>query len=230
MKAVILAGGYGKRLRPLTESIPKSLIQIAGKAIIEWQISWLSRHGIKEFVVLIGYLGEKVKERLGDGSKLGVKVEYSVEVVPLGTGGALMNAYEYLKDEDEFMMINGDIITNLDVTKMFDVPREFVGAIALVPLPSPYGIVIFDETNKIKGFIEKPTIKDYWINAGIYLLRKEVFDYLPSKGDIERTAFPKLAEEGKLKAIRYFDVLWKSIDSHKDLEEADALLREMKQL
>lgn len=230
MKAVILAGGYGKRLKPLTDVIPKSLIEIAGKTLIEWQISWLKRQGIKDFVILIGYLGEKIKEQLGDGSKFNVNIEYSVEVVPLGTGGALMNAYDVLKDENEFIMVNGDIITNLDINRLLGISEEYVGAIALVPLPSPFGIVLFDEDGRITQFIEKPTIKDYWINAGVYLLRNKIFDYLPEKGDIERTAFPRLAEEKRLMSIRYYDVIWKSIDSHKDLEETNMLLNKIKVL
>jgi len=227
MKAVILAGGYGKRLRPLTEKIPKNLIPILNKPLIEWQISWLKDQGIKEFVLLIGYLGDKLQEYLGDGSKYGVSIEYSREVVPLGTGGALFNAYDFLKDEDNFIMINGDIITNLNIKPLTSIGPEYVGAIALVPLPSPYGIIRVNSENRIEAFIEKPLIKDYWINAGVYFLRSDIFKYLPEKGDIERTAFPRLADEKKLKAVKYFDVKWKSIDTHKDLEEATKMLEEL---
>jgi len=227
MKAVILAGGYGKRLRPLTEKIPKNLIPILNKPLIEWQISWLKNQGIREFVLLIGYLGDKLQEHLGDGSKYGVSIEYSREVVPLGTGGALFNAYDLLKDEDNFIMINGDIITNLNIKPLTSIEPEYVGALALVPLPSPYGIIRVNSENRIEAFIEKPLIKDYWINAGVYFLRNDIFKYLPEKGDIERTAFPKLANEKKLKAVKYFDVKWKSIDTHKDLEEATKMLEEL---
>lgn len=226
MRAVILAGGYGKRLRPLTEEIPKNIVPVLGKPLIEWQIEWLSSQGIKDFVLLTGYLGEKIVERLGDGSSLGVRITYSHEKTPLGTGGALMNAYDILKDDKEFIMVNGDVITNLKIDRLLELEEEYVGAIALVPLPSPYGIVKFDESGRIQAFIEKPLIKDYWINAGVYLLRNKIFEYLPDKGDIERTAFPKLAAEGKLKAVTYADVLWKSIDTHKDLEEAAKMLEE----
>lgn len=227
MKAVILAGGYGKRLRPLTDKIPKNLIQILNKPLIEWQISWLKNQGIKEFVLLTGYLGEKIEEHLGNGSKYGVKIEYSREIVPLGTGGALFNAYNLLKEEDGFIMVNGDVITNLSIDPLIKIEPEYVGSIALVPLPSPYGIIRVDSEGRIEAFIEKPLIKDYWINAGVYFLRSEIFKYLPEKGDIERTAFPKLAGEKRLKAVKYFDVKWKSIDTHKDLEEAAKMLDEL---
>ncbi|MCL7386798.1 MAG: nucleotidyltransferase family protein, partial [Thaumarchaeota archaeon] len=92
MKAAILAGGYGKRLRPLTETIPKPLLPVGDRGIIEWQISWLKQHGISEIVICAGYLKERIVERLGDGSRYGVKIEYAFEEKPLGTGGALKNA------------------------------------------------------------------------------------------------------------------------------------------
>lgn len=228
MKAVILAGGYGKRLRPLTDTLPKNLVLILDKPMILWQIEWLKSHNIRDILLLTGYLGDKIREFLGDGSEIGVNIEYSHEEEPLGTGGALLNAHEYLYDEDLFFMLNGDIITNLDIKRLLSIEEAFVGALALVPLPSPYGIIVFDEKNVIKSFVEKPLLEDYWINAGVYLFRKEIFKYLPKRGNIEQTTFPKLASEGKLKAIRYTDVTWKNIDTYKDIEEASTLLRNIK--
>ncbi len=224
-RAVILAGGLGKRLRPLTEDKPKVLLPVAGRPILEWQIHWLKFHGFRDIVLCVGYLWEKIKEKIHNGDKLGVNVTYVVEHEPLGTGGALKNAERELEDSDIFIVINGDILTNIDLEKFYMSLNGNVGVIALVPLPSPFGIVDFDkETLKIKSFIEKPRIKDYWINAGVYMFSKEVFNYLPEKGDIERTTFPKLAEESKLKALVFPDVFWTSIDSHKDLEEASKIL------
>ncbi len=224
--AAILAGGYGKRLKPLTEEKPKPLLRIAGKSILEWQIRWLKKNGVEEIVVLAGYKGEQIRDELGKGDALGVNLEYSFERTPLGTGGALKNAEELLSKHELFYVLNGDVLTNLDPTRMEgELQEETMGVLAAVPLPSPYGILDINN-GIIRGFIEKPLIKGVWISAGVYLLRKEILSYLPSKGDIEKTAFPQLAKQGKLKAKKYENVFWKSIDSHKDLEEADRLLRE----
>ncbi|MCD6236283.1 MAG: nucleotidyltransferase family protein [Thaumarchaeota archaeon] len=226
MKAVILAGGYGKRLKPLTETTPKPLLPIAGKGIIEWQIKWLKHYGVDEVIICAGYLKEKIIERVGNGSRYGVKVGYVVEEEPLGTGGALKNAEHILKKEDSFLVLNGDVLTDFNPLALIDDLEDgYVGAMALVHLPSPFGIVHFDQkTMKIKSFTEKPRISEYWINAGVYAFKPEIFDYLPESGDIERTAFPKLAEEGKLKAHLFESCIWMSIDSHKDLEEASKII------
>jgi len=223
LKAVILAGGYGKRLRPLTNTIPKPLIGVAGKPIIEWQIEWLKSYGFREIVVLIGYLREKIVEKLGGGSRFGVNIVYVVEDEPLGTGGALKNAERVLRGEDEFIVVNGDVITNLNPLKLLELLRSnknIVGVIAAIPLRSPYGVINIDNDGRILGFKEKPIIKDYWMNAGVYAFRPEILEYLPEKGDIEKTAFPRLAEEGKLYSVRFENVYWRSIDTHKDIEEA----------
>ena len=221
VKAVILAGGFGKRLRPYTESIPKPLVEVAGRPILEWQIEWLKMHGIKEIVLLVGYLKEKIIERIGSGARLNVKVTYVVEDTPLGTGGALKNAEHVLRNENYFIVINGDILTNIDPVKVVNALSvgRAVGSIATVPLRSPYGILRI-ENGHVVEFSEKPLLKDYWINAGIYGFTPEIFHYLPEKGDIERTAFPKLASERKLVAVRFEDVFWRSIDTYKDVEEA----------
>jgi len=224
-KSVILAGGLGKRLRPLTENIPKPLLPVADKSILEWQILWLRHHGFDDIILCVGYLWKKIEEKINDGGSYDVKITYVVEPEPLGTGGALMNAKKELENTDKFIVINGDILTNLDLGEFSRHIDEDIGTIALVPLPSPFGIVDFDKnTLKVRSFIEKPKITDYWINAGVYIFKKEIFRYLPEKGDIERTTFPKLAEEFKLKAVTFLDAFWISIDSHKDLEEASKLI------
>src|ERR1044072_3553834 len=132
MKAVILAGGFGKRLRPLTDQKPKPMIEVLSVPIIEWQIKWLRKYGINEFVVCVGYMKEQIIDHIGSGSRLGVKVGYAVEEEPLGTGGALKNAEGLLSGQKEFFMVNGDILTNLDPNKLRD--GGSVHALALVPL------------------------------------------------------------------------------------------------
>ena len=229
LKAVILAGGFGKRLRPYTETIPKPLVEVAGKPILEWQIEWLKSHGIRDIVLLVGYLKEKIIDYIGSGARLGVRVSYVVEDQPLGTGGALKNAEMVLKNEDYFIVINGDILTNIDPSKVYEklFVDDVIGSIASVPLRSPYGILRI-EGDFVKEFTEKPLLEDYWINAGIYAFRPSVFEYLPEKGDIERTAFPKLAAERKLVAVRFSNVFWRSIDTYKDVEEAGRELIRLK--
>jgi NDP-sugar pyrophosphorylase family protein len=217
MKAVILAGGFGKRLKPLTDQRPKPMIEVLNVPIIEWQIRWLRKFGIKEFVLCVGYMREQIFDHIGNGSRFGARVEYSIEEEPLGTGGALKNAKDLLADKDSFLMLNGDILTELDPTKL---QVSSSHTIALVPLRSPFGVVELDRESRVLGFVEKPEIPDRWINAGVYHFTQEMFRYLPENGNIEVTALPALAKEGKLLAVKYRNVFWRSIDSHKDIEEA----------
>jgi mannose-1-phosphate guanylyltransferase len=217
MKAVILAGGFGKRLKPLTDQRPKPMIEVLNIPIIEWQVRWLKKFGIKEFVMCVGYMREQIFDHIGDGSKFGTNVEYSVEEQPLGTGGALKNAKDLLADQDSFFMLNGDVLTELDPTRLQVSGLHYI---ALVPLRSPFGIVELDRDSRVLGFVEKPEISDRWINAGVYYFTQDVFRYLPGNGNIEVTALPALAKEGKLQAVKYRNVFWRSIDSHKDIEEA----------
>jgi NDP-sugar pyrophosphorylase family protein len=219
VKAVILAGGFGKRLKPLTDQRPKPMIEVLNVPIIERQIKWLKKFGISEAIICVGYMKERIIDHIGSGSRLGVKVGYAVEEEPLGTGGALKNAESLLSGQDSFFMINGDILTELD-PNMLSSPRNGSQSLALVPLKSPYGVVEVDGDSRVMGFVEKPEIPDTWINAGVYRFDSKVFGYLPENGNIEVTALPALAKEGKLNATKFKDVIWRSIDSHKDIEEA----------
>lgn len=225
MKAVILAGGFGKRLKPLTDERPKPMIEVLNVPIVEWQVRWLRKFGVKELVLCVGYMREQIFDHIGDGSKFGVRVEYSIEGDPLGTAGALKNAKDLLAGQDSFFMLNGDVLTELDPTKLKVAGSQ---TIALVPLRSPFGVVELDINSRVLGFTEKPEISDRWINAGVYHFTQEVFKYLPENGNIEVTALPALAREGKLYAAKYPGVFWRSIDSHKDIEEAAKELQAVK--
>ncbi|MEZ0248913.1 MAG: NDP-sugar synthase [Thermoproteus sp.] len=227
MRALILAGGFGKRLAPLTNELPKPLLPIAGRPILVRQIEWLKGQGISDFILAVGYLRHKVFEALGDGRKLGVRIFYSVEEEPLGTAGALKNAEPYLED-DVFVATNGDIITNLPIAPLLNALEGADAAIALVPLRSPYGIVEFDELGYVTAFREKPVFEGYFINAGVYAMRREVLKALPDRGNIEETTFPALAKQRRLRAVLYRDVFWRSIDTMKDLEEVEKLLSDGK--
>jgi NDP-sugar pyrophosphorylase family protein len=184
------------------------------------QIEWLRGFGVADVVLAVGYLKHKIFEALGDGKKLGVRIFYSVEEEPLGTGGAIKNAEPFITD-DVFVVLNGDVLTNLSLDKLVEALGDADGAIALVPLRSPYGVVEFDAGGYITHFREKPILEGFYINAGVYALRRRVLSELPDRGNIEETLFPRLAQQRRLKAVVYRDVFWKSVDSLKDLEEVD---------
>jgi mannose-1-phosphate guanylyltransferase len=219
MKGVILAGGFGKRLRPLTDERPKPMIEVCDKPIIEWQIRWFKTYDINEVVICVGYLKEQIIDYIGSGNRFGVRVGYAVEEEPLGTGGALKNARSLINStkEEGFFMVNGDILTDLDPSVLKNAANS---SLALVPLRSPYGVIELDNNGYVTGFVEKPQIKDKWINAGVYFFTKGVFDYLPDSGNIETTALPIMAKEQRLAGITYPNSFWRSVDSHKDMEEA----------
>jgi mannose-1-phosphate guanylyltransferase len=220
MQAVVLAGGFGKRLAPLTSEVPKPLLPVGGKPILVRQIEWLRGFGIRDVVLAVGYLRHKIFEALGDGRRFGVRIFYSVEEEPLGTGGAIKNAEPFITD-DVFVVLNGDVLTNLSLDKLMEALGDADGAIALVPLRSPYGIVEFDANGYVTHFREKPLLEGFYINAGVYALRRKTLSELPDRGNIEETLFPRLAQQRRLKAVVYRDVFWKSVDSLKDLEEVD---------
>jgi mannose-1-phosphate guanylyltransferase len=227
LKTVILAGGFGKRLKPLTDTRPKPMIEVLNVPIIEWQVRWLRKFGIKNFVMCVGYMKEQIIDHIGNGARFDSQIDYSFEDKALGTGGALLNAKQLISNQDSFFVLNGDILTELDPNRL-GIANSNV--LAVVPLRSPFGVVELDENSTVRGFIEKPEIPDRWINAGFYRFTQEVFRYLPQEGNIEATALPALAKEGRLQAVRYKDVFWRSIDSHKDIEEASKEMKEARPL
>ena len=212
MKAIILAGGRGKRLRPITDYVPKPLIPIKNIPIIEWQIKYLKKFGVSEVIICSGYKTEMIENYLNN-KKLGIKISFSVEDTPLGTGGAIKKAGKKI-NEKSFIVINGDIITNIDLKKLLK--KE--NSIASIQLKTKFGILQTDD-DKIIKFDEKKEIKNLWMNAGIYHLKKNTLKDLPDKGDIEKTLFPNYAKKGKLFTLKFRNTKWYSIDSFKDIEE-----------
>lgn len=213
MKAIILAGGRGKRLKPLTDYVPKPLIPIANIPIIERQINYLKKYGVNEVIISTGYRTEQIETFLKARRNLGVKITYSKEKTPLGTGGAIKKAKK-LVGSKPFFVINGDVITNINLSKL----KKKKNSIAAINLRTKYG-VMETSSDKVIRFSEKKEIPDIYMNAGIYYLSWEIFKDLPSKGDIERTAFPKYAKVGKLYNVKFDNVMWYSIDSYKDMED-----------
>ena len=220
MKAIILAGGRGKRLRPITDYVPKPLIPIKNIPIIEWQIKYLKKFGVSEVIICSGYKTEMIENYLNN-KKLGLKVTFSIEKKPLGTGGAIKNAGKKIKDKS-FLVINGDVITNIDLKKLLK--KE--NSIASIQLKTKFGILKINE-DKIIKFDEKKEIPDVWMNAGIYNLNTDILKELPNVGDIEKTLFPKFAKKGKLNTVKFTKSEWYSVDSFKDMEESSKIVEKI---
>ena len=212
MKAIILAGGRGKRLRPITDYVPKPLIPIKNIPIIEWQIKYLKKFGVSEVIICSGYKTEMIENYLNN-KKLGVKITFSIETTPLGTGGAIKKAGKKIS-EKSFIVINGDVITNMDLKKLLK--KE--NSIASIQLKTKFGILQTND-DKIIKFDEKKEIENLWMNAGVYHLKKSTLKDLPNIGDIEKTLFPSYAKKEKLFTLKFRNVKWYSIDSFKDMEE-----------
>jgi mannose-1-phosphate guanylyltransferase len=156
-----------------------------------------------------------------ENKKLGIKITFSTESKPLGTGGAIKKAGKKIKD-NSFIVINGDIITNIDLKKLL----EKENSIASIQLRTKFGILQTDE-NKVIKFDEKKEIEDLWMNAGIYHLKREILKELPDVGDIEKTLFPDYAKKEKLSTVKFRNTKWYSIDSYKDIEECSLVIEKI---
>ncbi len=208
-KAFILAGGKGTRLRPLTHRIPKVLIEVKGKPVLEWNIELIRMFGIEEIILAVGYKNEQIREYFKDGSDLGIKIIYNVEDSFLGTAGALKFAEEHLKNEDMFIMMNGDECKNVDFNSLHSVfeRNRAVAAIALATVDyTAAGGIVKTDGERLISFDEKPDSEikgNKLINAGAYILNPSIFDYIPTNKfvSIEKEIFPKLVKEGKIFGI-----------------------------
>ena len=220
MKAIILSGGRGNRLKPITDYVPKSLVPLNNVPILEWQIKYLKRFGIRDIIISTGYKYDQIENFL-KSKNLGARITFSVEKSPLGTGGAIKKAGKFIKDKS-FFVINGDTITNIDLQKL----KSKINSIAAIELRTRFGVLV-TKKDKVYGFNEKKEIKDLWMNAGIYHLSKDIIKDLPTKGNIENTTFPKYAKKGKLNIVKFKNVKWYSIDSYKDMEECSTQVRKI---
>lgn len=226
MKAVVLCGGEGTRLRPLTVAVPKPMLPVGYRPILEHRIAHLKKHGIKHIILSVGYLREVIMKYFEDGSRFGVQIYYVTEDRPLDTGGAIRNA-KPLIGEETFFAMNGDIITDADLTEMLRFHRRNGGiaTILLVPVEnvSRFGVVEMDDS-RIKRFVEKPKPEEApsnLINGGLYIFEPEVFDYIKSdRCSLERDVFPKLAEDGQLYGFVDKNCYWIDIGIPQDYERA----------
>jgi len=212
MKALILAGGRGKRLRPLTDKIPKPLILISRIPLITRSIKYLKKFGINDIIICSGYKSKQIEVYLKRNKNFGCQIEFSVESTPLGTGGAIKKAVKNTT-EKSFIVINGDIVTNIDLKKILKKPNT----IAANELKTKFGTMKI-KNNKILKFNEKTDVENIWMNPGLYHLSSDIIKMLPSRGSIEAEIFPKLARNKSLHTVKFKNVLWHSIDSFKDIE------------
>jgi mannose-1-phosphate guanylyltransferase len=200
---VILVGGQGTRLRPLTARVPKPVVQLVDRPFIAYMLEWLRGHGIEDVIMSCGFLADSVRDVLGDGSELGVRLTYVEEPEPRGTAGALKLAEPML--EERFLMLNGDVLTDIDLSAQI-AQHEQTGArgtLALVKVPDPsaYGMVLLDEDRAVREFVEKPSSDvagSALISAGAYVLQREILDLVPADRNvsIEREVWPRLVGEG----------------------------------
>ncbi|HYF26088.1 MAG TPA: NDP-sugar synthase [Baekduia sp.] len=206
MQAVILVGGEGTRLRPLTSLHPKPVIPLVDRPFLVYMLEWLRGHGVDDVILSCGFLPTKIEAALGDGSGLGLRLRYVVEPEPRGTAGALKFAEDLL--DDRFLMLNGDVLTDVDITAQIahHVEAGAVGTLGLVPVedPSAYGLVLLDGASAVRGFLEKPGpdelegVEEFLISAGIYVLERSVLDLIePDRNvSIEREVWPRLVGAG----------------------------------
>lgn len=204
MKAMIMAGGEGTRLRPLTCNIPKPMMPIMDKPVMEYAVELLKENGINDIGVTLQYLPDEVMNYFGDGKEFGVNIRYFIEETPLGTAGSVKNAECFL--DDTFIVISGDALTDIDLSKAiaFHKKNKCMATLVLkeVPVPLEFGVVVTENDGRIKGFLEKPSWSEVFsdkVNTGIYILEPEIFNYFQEnqKFDFSNDLFPLLLNDNK---------------------------------
>ena len=205
MKALVLAAGYGKRLEPLTKAVPKPMVPVANKPIMQYNLELLKRYGIKDVIANIHYFPEQVENYFGDGSSLGVNLQYSFEEQLLGTAGGARKMCEAMRIDGTFIVISSDVLTDVNISRMlaFHKKKKALATIALVPVEetSQYGVVVLNDLDKITAFQEKPAkhqALSNLVNTGIYIFEPEILDLVPKEGpyDFGNQVFPRLVADG----------------------------------
>lgn len=210
MKAMLLSAGYGTRLGDLTREIPKPMLPLQERPLLEYLIRHLARHGFNQIMINLHFMPEMIQDYFADGQKLGVEITYVYEPELLGTAGGVKNAADYFQDEEVFLVHYGDILTNQDFTAMLDYHRASAGALATLLLHQrtwSNSRITLDKDNRIVKFLERPLEKQlvadsgaYWVNSGIYLVNKRVLDLIPPNAscDFPRHIFAPLAGKEKM--------------------------------
>ncbi|HOK56050.1 MAG TPA: NDP-sugar synthase [bacterium] len=206
MKALLLLGGFGTRLRPFTITTPKALLPIVNYPFISYQFELLKNYGIVDVVLGVGYKGDDFKKAIEIGKQMGIKVYLSYEKKPLGTGGGIKNAEKFLKGKDPFFVFNGDVLADFNLEKILNFHKEKNAFITIgmikVPDPSSYGLILTDDDMKIIKFIEKPKKEEIitdTVNAGVYIFQPEVLEEIPENKEVsvEKETFPQILQKGK---------------------------------
>ncbi|GLU45799.1 mannose-1-phosphate guanyltransferase [Nocardiopsis ansamitocini] len=230
MKAVVMAGGEGTRLRPMTANQPKPLLPVVNRPIMEHVLRLLKRHGFDDTVVTVQFLATLIRNYFGDGEELGMNLRYVAEEVPLGTAGSVKNAEEHLRGEP-FIVISGDALTDIDLTDMVRFHREN-GAMVTIGLkrvanPLEFGIIIVDDAGRIQRFLEKPTWGQVFsdtVNTGIYIMEPEVLDQFAAGENVDWSSdvFPKLLEAGAPLYGYIAEGYWEDVGTHESYLSAQA--------
>jgi len=223
--AVIIAGGKGERLGEIGNGLPKPLVPVAGKPILERIIIWLKKNGVEKIVIGVAYKKEMIREYFGDGSKWGVKIVYVEHDENGGTEDAFKIDIEKSGIDDEnFYAMNGDQITDLHLEGVTNkhIHNNAVATLVTTNLRTNFGLIQVDDKNKITNLKEKGEVGGFLINTGIYIFNKEIKKYLKG-GNIEENAFRKLIEERKVLSF-YYDGMWSSFNDKKELKVAEELL------
>ncbi len=230
MKAVVMAGGEGTRLRPMTANQPKPLLPVVNKPIMEHVLRLLKRHGFTETVVTVQFLAALVRNYFGDGEEIGMALSYATEEMPLGTAGSVKNAQDALRD-DRFLVISGDALTDIDLTDMVRFHRENGALVTIglkrVPNPLEFGIIIVDDDGRIQRFLEKPTWGQVFsdtVNTGIYVMEPEVLDHVAAGESVDWSGdvFPKLLAEGAPLYGYVAEGYWEDVGTHESYLKAQA--------
>ncbi|GAA2439453.1 mannose-1-phosphate guanyltransferase [Actinomadura vinacea] len=230
MKAVVMAGGEGTRLRPMTANQPKPLLPLVNRPIMEHVLRLLKRHGFTETVVTVQFLAALIRNYFGDGEELGMRLSYATEEMPLGTAGSVKNAAEALRD-DRFLVISGDALTDIDLTDMVRFHRENGALVTIglkrVPNPLEFGIIIVDDEGRVQRFLEKPTWGQVFsdtVNTGIYVMEPEVLDQVADGTPVDWSGdvFPKLLAEGAPLYGYVADCYWEDVGTHASYMKAQA--------
>jgi mannose-1-phosphate guanylyltransferase / phosphomannomutase len=234
VKAVIIAGGLGTRLRPLTYNTPKPIVPVANRPFVVHQIEHLIKHGVDEVILNLHYLSQEIKNVLGDGRQWGIKIHYSIEEQPLGTAGAVKNAEKYFGDEP-LIIFNGDVLTDINISKVVNFHREKQALVTLtlteVEDPTPFGLVLTDKDGRVTNFIEKPSwsmVTAKTINAGIYVVNPKIFRDVPAGKpySFERQLYPDLLEAGEPIYGYLSNAYWIDIGNPEKYKEAhQAIMR-----
>jgi mannose-1-phosphate guanylyltransferase/phosphomannomutase len=228
VKAVVMAGGEGTRLRPLTSNQPKPMVPIVGKPCMEHILELLKQHGLEEVIVTVAFMPQAIRGYFGNGDNLGLSIEYSVEESPLGTAGSVRLASNRL--DETCLVISGDALCDVDLTDLIRAHREKGAAVTIglksVPNPLEFGIVVTDEDGRIERFLEKPSWSQVFsdtINTGIYVLEPEVLRHIPADGpyDFSKELFPLLLEMGRPMYGYVFDDYWQDIGNLDQFRQAN---------